>query len=959
MRRYHNLIILVTAVLLLTGCPWQKYRFTSADLAARNTRGGLLLEGGALAADMGEETEDDTGAQEAAVREVIEPDVIRRDGNILYVLNQYRGLTIVDLERNRLLGQVATFGFPRDLYLKDGRAYVLVGYASSFSAEGASVAFEMGSKLYVVDVSDPSDAAIRTSFAMQGDLADSRQVGDVIYAVSARYEWTLNEEVEAAAVEKKQTSASWVTSINIADTADIHAADSLSFAGYGDIIQATPAYIFAAAPDWASDSTAITIIDISDPAGAIRKRGSITVAGYVNDRFKMDAWRGVLRVISGNAWQERSVHVSTVSLADPDNPSVLGEITVEDAADEQLFATRFDGPRAYIVTYFIVDPLFVVDLSEPENPKVEGELKVPGWSTHIEPRGDRLIALGVDDTDGQRVSVSIFDVANPAAPALLDRASFGSDWSWSSAYDDVKAFTVLDDLLIVPFSGWDEAGGYDRLEFIRYTADTLEPLGHADVSGYIQRSFEYGGGWYGVTSMELARIQLGSGGKPVVTDTLPLADNVVDLIELPPDCAVEVVSRPDAGQVLLRPMTPDGAYLSDGILVNAGAFLGAYPLEKNIILVSEEWDETDHHYQVVYTSFTDPARPELRNRIICDVAPWQGWDFSPEEYAPLYHPETAAASEEAGAAEEGAAVSAGAAEVKQEADVIAPMAPMPYRPLYTNAAEPLRAGDILALRCRMPAEGAITIGNAPAKQALALFDLKSRQWRNTVGLGYRDIQTIDAAGDHLYIGTKESFGGFLWIKSRCAFFLRQFDPVTLQAGPAVNVPGIYKQYDPETDRLLLEEVQYTETGTDSRLPPIIRSLESLAWDGASQALPADSLVFESGTGSVLPRGDAVYYNAWQEDGALIGRHLLTEDGLFEEGGALKVPDTFSYLIDAHGDETWSMHGGNLLVRCAFDGEPRIADLYEVMAPPGRLRYGSNAIWGIMGYAGLIMMPHGE
>ena len=84
---------------------------------------------------------------------------------------------------------------------------------------------------------------------------------------------------------------------------------------------------------------------------------------------------------------------------------------------------------------------------------------MPGWSTHIEPQGDRLIALGVDDTDGRRVSVSLFDVTDPANPGLIDRESFGEDWAWSSAYDDVKAFTVLEDTLIVPFSGYSSESG--------------------------------------------------------------------------------------------------------------------------------------------------------------------------------------------------------------------------------------------------------------------------------------------------------------------------------------------------------------------------------------------------------------------------------------------------------------------------------------------------------------------
>ena len=109
--------------------------------------------------------------------------------------------------------------------------------------------------------------------------------------------------------------------------------------------------------------TTNTYVDIADPEGAINVRDAIDVNGYVADRFKMDAHNGVLRVVS-SAWEDkRRVYVTTIDLDNPDDLSVLGETFLEDAVDETLFATRFDGDRAYIVTFFVVDPLFVLDLA--------------------------------------------------------------------------------------------------------------------------------------------------------------------------------------------------------------------------------------------------------------------------------------------------------------------------------------------------------------------------------------------------------------------------------------------------------------------------------------------------------------------------------------------------------------------------------------------------------------------
>ena len=96
--------------------------FTSADPAQRGVYDETL--DGVPTPDAGEENE---GGKES--RELVEPDVIRRAGNLLYILNQHRGLIIADLDGQRTLSQTPTFGYPRDLYLVGNKAYVLVSYA--------------------------------------------------------------------------------------------------------------------------------------------------------------------------------------------------------------------------------------------------------------------------------------------------------------------------------------------------------------------------------------------------------------------------------------------------------------------------------------------------------------------------------------------------------------------------------------------------------------------------------------------------------------------------------------------------------------------------------------------------------------------------------------------------------------------------------------------------------------
>ena len=936
MRYFKYAAIVALVAVLVSGCPpWRAgdLTFTSADGS-----GWLRGIGGLFGMPAGLDTVSDLegGDQAAQEREVIEPDVIRRDGNLLYVLNQYRGLTIVDLDTEELLAQVATYGYPRDLYLVGSRAYVLVGYANDYFTEGSVVGFNVSSRLYVLDVADPAEARILATFDLEGDFVDSRLVGDVLYAVSANYEYYWYEEgVAISSVAKEQTSESWVTSVDVSNPADIHIVDELGFDGYGNVIQATPFAIFVASSDWSGDTTTITYIDISDPNGAIRQRGNILLDGYVADRFKMDAYEGVLRVVSSTDWRERHVYVTTVDLSDPDNLAVLGRADLEDALGETLFATRFDGPRGYIVTFFIVDPLFVLDLSDPANPTVAGALEVPGWSTHIEPQGDRLVALGVDDTNGRQVCVSLFDVTDPAAPALLDRESFGGQWTWSSAYDDVKAFTVLEDMLIVPFTGWNEGGGFDRLQFVSYTADTLELHGYVDLSGGILRSFDYNGLYYGVTTEQLATIDASDPDAPTVTNRLTLAEYVGDYHELGADLGVEVISRYDDGTVLVRTVAADGAPLGE-VVVEIANLVENYAYNDTVLLITSEWEgdyyyfrEATPYYRVVQVDCSTPESPVVTANIRVDVEPYWGggWYY---DYMPI--------RESVPGALLGDAVSG----AKQAYDL--------WWPYYPTGDSTFLVGGKLALRCSAD-EYDVTFGEATASQGLAVVDLATAAWTQTIGLGYEWVEAINAANGKLYVTTKEDLGSDLIGRYYCAYYLSELDVAGPAMGPLANVPGTFVQYDAAEDILITQDMQYSgEWWT------VESSLESLKWDGGEHVEPIDSLDMPDNAGTVEAAGARLYYETYNE-GSVVGSVNVAPDGALSFGERIKVTEDWASILGTRGNDVYLVIGGGAIARYSFAGEPELLQLLQVMGRPARIRFGETNAYAPLGYAGLAVLPY--
>ena len=122
---------------------------------------------------------------------------------------------------------------------------------------------------------------------------------------------------------------------------------------------------------------------------------------------------------------------------------------------ELLYATRFVGDRAYLVTFLVTDPLYVVDLSRPEDPYVAGELEITGYSDYLHPIGqDHVLGVGKDavpDPSGdfrgawyQGLKVSLYDVRDPTRPIEVDSLVLGKRGSESPVLHDHRAFTYLE-----------------------------------------------------------------------------------------------------------------------------------------------------------------------------------------------------------------------------------------------------------------------------------------------------------------------------------------------------------------------------------------------------------------------------------------------------------------------------------------------------------------------------------
>jgi hypothetical protein len=250
----------------------------------------------------------------------------------------------------------------------------------------------------------------------------------------------------------------------------------------GTMMYATAEHTYLATTGWPSSpaeeaarQSRRTQIHLFDTTGARTPRhlASGQVPGHLLNQFAMDEFDGVLRVASTLQGSELAEPMATETVMDESSGiapvsqaqvSVLRRdgnrlVTVGSVAGlgmgEQIYAVRFLGEVGYVVTFRQTDPLYTLDLRDPSAPKATGELKILGYSAYLHPMGrGRLLGIGRDATAEGRVtglSVSLFDVTDPAAPTRTDHVTVPD--AWSSAEQDHHAVTVADDLLLIPFQG--------------------------------------------------------------------------------------------------------------------------------------------------------------------------------------------------------------------------------------------------------------------------------------------------------------------------------------------------------------------------------------------------------------------------------------------------------------------------------------------------------------------------
>ncbi len=119
---------------------------------------------------------------------------------------------------------------------------------------------------------------------------------------------------------------------------------------------------------------------------------------------------------------------------------------------EDIYAVRFFGAYAYVVTFQKVDPLYVLNLQDPKAPFIEGELSIPGYSDYLHPLNENLLlGVGKDAVVAnntawfQGVKVGLFDVSDKSNPIEIGSLQIGKRGTETALSYDYKAFSIISD----------------------------------------------------------------------------------------------------------------------------------------------------------------------------------------------------------------------------------------------------------------------------------------------------------------------------------------------------------------------------------------------------------------------------------------------------------------------------------------------------------------------------------
>jgi hypothetical protein len=450
-----------------------------------------------------------TGDQKAGSAETAAPDnsgntvkiedsdVVRMDGTKLYILNAFRGLQAVDVadpQAPKLLSRVAVQGTPREMYVANGLATVLLSEHYAFSATSpGQMQSTIGSQVQVIDLANPAALQTTASIDLPGWVVASRRIDNRLIVVTADVGQTpwwgwcwgpyacMAEAGVASSGSGSSTSSvaspagmwwpwggngygAWASSgrVSVIDQADAKnpkLLGSVQFAGGAAVAVIQPGEVIVLGSEWQTVDNVAQRTDRTQQI-AIAADGSVKIAASDAQTLKgNDVWYAGLRSATGLGAGEIAVTSSTyqggtdlkVGVQVQHRKVAAGQWsdlgTWQASAPQGWWDVRFDGKTALVseggwqskTGAAMATTLHVLDLTNA--PTETASLVVPGSTQPVlatslnqtQPGLWLLSGVVADVTGASQTTLRTLSLADVKKPQLLGLATIDGGYAWWGA----------------------------------------------------------------------------------------------------------------------------------------------------------------------------------------------------------------------------------------------------------------------------------------------------------------------------------------------------------------------------------------------------------------------------------------------------------------------------------------------------------------------------------------------
>lgn len=395
---------------------------------------------------------------------VDEGDIVKTDGKYIYFVND-KGLTIIDSNpltmkkvfelKNKNYGKLI-----RDIFLDKNKLIIISDVLQK----------NIGHRTFIetYDISDIKNPKLINENNVNGEYNQSRKKGERLYVITndhyhsdtlynemRQYPIDLNDLYERSNKFKlvsegvnleKVIYMPFTTHISLTVISSIplypdEATDKIIFTGDPGQLYMSNDNIYTTSKQYALNVDKITtdteIRKFAIEDKQFRYVGKIKVEGRLLNQFSMGEENGVLFVAHSKPPMDKKDRENIISSFN-ENMKKISSLRGIDPK-EKIYSARFVDGKAYIVTFRMIDPLFVVDIKNPSMMKILEQLKIPGYSNYLHPYSDKyLIGFGYNvgqDIYGSDIrlgyKISLFDVSDYTKPKELSVVNIGEEGSYS------------------------------------------------------------------------------------------------------------------------------------------------------------------------------------------------------------------------------------------------------------------------------------------------------------------------------------------------------------------------------------------------------------------------------------------------------------------------------------------------------------------------------------------------